>query len=219
MISQTFLTSKLDHAPFSPSQPVWLNYTDEELINSYKNKHRSDLGTEIHEWASARIKLSARVPSAGEAMKDLQYHIFMKYSRSPEYKDILLKSLNYLPQDAWQTVKLFVNDCIGFQMESEKRVGYSDLFWGTADAIKYSDNLMKVFDLKTGSRPAKAEQLLVYAALYCLMDTINPLKTNFEIRIYQNNDIFIDNPEPSEIKEIMDIVVKKDRVLSKFMEV
>lgn len=219
MISQTFLTSKLDHAPFSPSQPVWLNYTDEELINSFKNKHRSELGTEIHEWSSIRIKLGARVPSAGEALKDLQYHISVKYSRAGDYKDILLKGLDYLPQEVWQTAKLFVNDCIGFRMESEKRVGYSDLFWGTADAIKHSNNSVKVFDLKTGSKPAKPEQLLVYAALYCLMENVNPLKTDFEIRIYQNNDIFIDNPESSVIREIMDIIVKKDKVLSKFMEV
>lgn len=217
MISQTFLTSKLDHAVFSPSQPVWLNYSDEELINSYKNKHRSELGTEIHEWASVRIKLGARVSSAGETLKDLQYHISMKYSKISEYRDILLKALDYLPQEVWHTVKLFVNDSIGFRMESEKRVGYSDLFWGTADAIKHSDGLIRVFDLKTGLKPAKNEQLLVYAALFCLMDSINPLKTGFEVRIYQNNDIYIDNPEPSEIKEIMDIIVKKNNVLSKFM--
>jgi hypothetical protein len=27
------------HAPFPPSQPSWLNYTDEQLIEALKNKY------------------------------------------------------------------------------------------------------------------------------------------------------------------------------------
>lgn len=217
MISQTFLTAPTDHAPFSPSQPMWLRYSDEELINSFKNKHRSELGTEIHEWASGRINLGARVTSAAEALKDVKYHIYLKYAKAIAYKDILLKNLEYVPDEVWPTAKDFINDSIGFRMESEKRIGYSDLFWGTADAIKHDGKNIMVFDLKTGIRPAKTEQLLIYAALFCLMDNINPLGKKFETRIYQGNDILIEYPEAEEIKEIANAIVHKDQIINKFM--
>lgn len=217
MNSQSILLLQMEHAPFSPSQPVWLNYTDEALIESFKNKHRSELGTEIHEWSSVQIKLGQTVSSPRAAEKGVRTHIYEKYESAPDYRDVLIFSLDYLPSPVFSTVKSFVNDAVGFQMASEERVEYSPLFWGTSDAIKFADEKLMVFDLKTGIKPAKQDQLIVYSALYCLQHRLNPAKLTTEIRIYQNNEIFVEQPVPEVIKETMDLIVHKNKILTKFL--
>lgn len=207
-----------DHAPFPPSSPSWLNYTDEQLLNSYKNKHRAELGTEIHEWASIQIILGNKIGSAREMSKSLKTFIFKKYEKNVDYRNTLLHNLRYLPADVYSTTKSFVNDSITEDMESEKEIGYSGLFWGTSDAVKFENGLLQVFDLKTGSTPAKLEQLYIYAALYCLQYNIKPFDIGIETRVYQNDEIIVDRPDPSRILDIMDNIVHKNKVLSKFEE-
>ena len=68
----------------------------------------------------------------------------------------------------------YVNDAIGFRMKPEVILAYSDFCFGTADAISFRNDILRVHDLKTGSRPAHMEQLLVYAALYCLEYKVKP---------------------------------------------
>lgn len=218
MNSQAFLMLQGEHAPFSPSQPVWLNYNDDELLDSFKNKKRSDIGTELHEWASGQIKLMQNVSYGRDVEKGLRYHIYKKYENAPDYRDVLLLSMTFLPTDVYGTVKAFVNDCIGYGMLSEQKVQYSNLFFGTADAIRYTNNSLKVFDLKTGSRPAKIDQLYVYASLYCLEHGIKPLDIETEVRIYQNNDVVVNVPDPPLINECMRLIVHKDKVITKFLE-
>lgn len=36
------------HAPFSPSQPAWLRYSDEKAITVRQNKKAAELGTRLH---------------------------------------------------------------------------------------------------------------------------------------------------------------------------
>lgn len=205
-----------EHAPFSPSSPSWLNYDDEQLIASYQNKHRTELGTEIHEWASVQIKLANKVSSARELSKSLKTYIYKKYEKATDYRDMLLYNLRYLPVETYNTVKQFINDCIACHMESEEEVGYSERFWGTTDAIKFHNGLLQVFDLKTGSTPAKPEQLYIYAALYCLQHNVNPFEIMIEVRIYQNDDIFFDHPDQKFILDVMDNIIHKNKVLNKF---
>ena len=205
-----------EHAPFSPSSPSWLNYDDDTLINSYKNKHRSELGTEMHEWASIQIQLGNKVSNARDLSKSLKTYIFKKYEKAEDYRDMLLFNLRYLPTETYGTVRTFVNDCIIEHMASEQEVGYSEKFWGTADAIKFEKKLLQVFDLKTGTAPAKPEQLYIYAALYCLQYTINPFEITTEIRIYQNDSIFAERPEPTVIMAIMDKIVHMNKILTRF---
>ena len=129
---------------------------------------------------------------------------------------MLLTNMGYLPHEIFPTVKMFVNDSIGYRMASEQQIRYSDLFWGTSDAIKCEDGLLQIFDLKTGSRPAKETQLFAYAALYCLEEHIKPNEIVIETRIYQNGDIFFENPPSEEIYDIMHKIVHADSLINKF---
>lgn len=212
------------HAPFPPSQPAWLNYSDEQLIEAMKNKYRAEIGTEIHEWASHQITLSSKASGIREVEKGIKTHIYEKYlvntskCYDPDFGELLLKHLHYIPGEAFVTTKDFINDSIGFRMESEKKLTLSDKFYGTADAVRYytKENLLRVSDLKTGKRPAKIEQVFTYAALYCYEFHLEPLKTNFEARIYQNAEIYIEQPNGEDINDILQNILHKNEVLTKF---
>lgn len=45
------------HAPFSPSQPAWLRYSDEKAITVRQNKKAAELGTRLHAWAKETIDM------------------------------------------------------------------------------------------------------------------------------------------------------------------
>lgn len=213
----SYLGTSAEHALFSPSQPSWLNYDADQIISAYCNAHRAELGTEIHEWSSIQIKLKNRVSNIKEIEKGVKTHIYDKYAKTPEYRDMLLSNIYYLPGEIYPTVKLFVNDCIGYRMQSEQKVGYSEFFWGTADAIRCVDNRLQVFDLKTGTRPAKMTQLCVYAALYCLQEHMKPDQlSEIETRIYQMGEVIVDNPPSDIIYDIMHKISDFDAVVNKF---
>lgn len=115
-----------------------------------------------------------------------------------------------------KTLNAYVNDAIGFKMSTEVVLFYSERFYGTADAISFKNMFLRIHDLKTGKRPAKMEQLLIYAALFCLEYKINPIDLKgCELRIYQNDNIEYCNPEPEEIQEVMDTIVHLDNVILK----
>lgn len=104
-------------------------------------------------------------------------------------------------------------------METEKVLYYSERFFGTADAISFrpykGKDILRIHDLKTGKRPAHIEQLIIYAALFCLEYKKNPHEFETELRIYQNNEVLVHKPEPDEIINIMNIIIHVDEVLSK----
>ena len=86
----SYLNTFAEHALFSPSQPSWLNYDDEQLISAYCNAHRAELGTEIHEWSSIQVKLKNKISNIKEIEKGVKTHIYEKYSNAPEYRSMLL---------------------------------------------------------------------------------------------------------------------------------
>lgn len=212
----------LKHALFSPSQNAWLRYDDDKFIESFKNKYRAELGEEIHLYASHQIKLVAKQNGIREIVKGVQTQIFNKYYREAtdtvdEHGVDLLDSLKYIPVECYGSVKSFVNDAIGYRMKSEERIFYSKYFGGTSDAIKYesSTGLLRVHDLKTGAKEADFDQLAIYGALYCLVNTIKPETVNFELRIYQNDTISVDNPDPKAIRDIMDIIIRREKLINR----
>ena len=118
-----------------------------------------------------------------------------------------------------QSLNQFVNDAIGFRMESELVLYYSDRCFGTADAISFTEQdngkmLLKIFDLKTGYIKVTFRQLDVYAALFCLEYEQEPYEIDILQRIYQNNEIFEQLPDPENIKSIMEKIVRFDKVVS-----
>lgn len=112
-----------------------------------------------------------------------------------------------------KTLPRYINDAIGYRMEPEVVLFYSERFFGTADTISFRDNLLRIHDLKTGSTPVKMDQLEIYAALFCLEYKIKPGDIDFELRIYQNDQVIIHNPTAEDILPIMDKIIHLDKIL------
>ena len=112
-----------------------------------------------------------------------------------------------------KTLYAYVNDAIGYKMDTEVVLFYSERFFGTADAICFRNNFLRIHDLKTGKTPVHMEQLEIYAALFCLEYQIKPGEIDMELRIYQNNEIIIHNPTAEDILPIMDKIVHLDKLL------
>ena len=113
-----------------------------------------------------------------------------------------------------RTLNMYVNDCIKFKMKPEQKLYFSENCFGTADALVFNRNLLRIHDLKTGETPAHMEQLEIYAALFCLQEAIDPGDINYELRIYQSNEILYFNPTVLDIAPIMDKIIHFDEVIN-----
>lgn len=118
-----------------------------------------------------------------------------------------------------KTIYSYVNDAIGFKMDTEVVLSYSERFFGTADSISYRNGVLRIHDLKTGKIPAHMEQLEIYAALFCLEYKVKPGDIDIELRIYQNDEIIVHNPTVEDIAPIMDKIIHLDKLLAKLEEV
>lgn len=114
-----------------------------------------------------------------------------------------------------KTLNMYVNDAIGFKMRPEQILFYSENCFGTADAISFRNNLLRIHDYKSGVTTAHIEQLEIYTALFCLEYKIKPSEIDIELRIYQNDEILYHNPTVDEIVPIMDKIVTFDKIISK----
>jgi hypothetical protein len=116
------------------------------------------------------------------------------------------------------TIALYVNDAINYHMTPEQILFYSENCFGTADAICFKNNFLRIHDLKTGKIEAHFEQLEIYAALFCLEYHVNPNDIDIELRIYQSNEVSILNPEKTDILYIMDKIKRFDSMLKELRE-
>lgn len=117
-----------------------------------------------------------------------------------------------------KTIYAYVNDAIGFKMDTEVVLYYSERFFGTADAICFRNNFLRIHDLKTGKTPVHMEQLEVYAALFCLEYKVKPGEINMELRIYQNDEVIVHTPTAEDILPIMDKIVHLNKLLERLDE-
>lgn len=117
-----------------------------------------------------------------------------------------------------KTLNMYVNDAIGYKMTPEQVLYYSDNCFGTADAISFRNGMLRIHDLKTGIIPAHIEQLLVYSALFCLEYRMKPSEIEIELRLYQNDEVLVHNPEVDEIVPIIDKIVSFDKLLNRIKE-
>ena len=196
------------HAFLSPSQNAWTNYTEEKLIQRYLNAKAVERGTLLHAYACDAITLNRHQPRSKE------------------------------------TLCMYVNDALGYRMEPEQRLFYSYNCYGTADAICYRNNTLRIHDLKTGETEAHMKQLYIYAALFCLeyqqkVDELRkkgfgdidiarkldlrPEEIHFDparmndivLRIYQNNEVQEDHPDPVDIQDLMKLIIEDDLVIQR----
>ena len=117
-----------------------------------------------------------------------------------------------------QTLNMYVNDAIGFKMTPEQILYYSPNCFGTVDAIIFRNDFLRIHDLKTGETPAKMEQLMIYAALFCLEYGIKPSEIGMELRIYQNDEVLCRNATVEDIFPIMDRIITFDKIINRMRE-
>lgn len=170
------------HAFLSPSSPAWIRYDEEKLEERWITAQAAKLGTEMHALAHKMIKLGVKAAPLGN------------------------------------TFDLYVNDCIGYKMTPEQTLYYSDNCFGTADAITFrrlpgeeAALVLRIFDLKTGTTRASVDQLLIYAALFCLEYQVKPFTIAYDLRIYKDNEIQRFEVDPTDILKIMDVIRAWDR--------
>lgn len=115
-----------------------------------------------------------------------------------------------------KTLYAYVNDAIGFKMETEVVLFYSERFFGTADAISFRNNMLRIHDLKTGKVgkiESHIEQLEIYAALFCLEYKVKPEDIEMELRVYKNDEVVCHTPEVEDIRYIMGKIVHLNKLL------
>lgn len=117
-----------------------------------------------------------------------------------------------------QTLNAYVNDAIGHHMQVEQVLFYSYNFFGTADAIDFTNKTLRIFDLKTGTNKASEDQLNVYGALFCLEYNIKPTTIEYDFRIYQYDEVVYFDTNPEEILYIMDRIVEFDKLINQWNE-
>lgn len=118
-----------------------------------------------------------------------------------------------------KTLNMYVNDAIGFGMTPEQVLYFSPNCFGTADAISFKKNFLRIHDLKTGEIKASLHQLEIYASLFCLEYQVDPASLDgIELRIYQNDDILIGSPEAADIQPIMDTIIRFDKLIEECEE-
>lgn len=155
------------------------------------------------------------------------YHNMMAKERGTQLHELAAKLIEFnksfeKPRGSNPDIfKVYVRDAIGYKMTPEVPLYYSDNFFGTADAISFRDNFLRIHDLKTGKGPVSIKQLLIYAAFFCLEYEVKPEEIEIELRIYQNdapnpeNRILVYNPEAQEIRDIMSKIVEFDKIITK----
>ena len=118
-------------------------------------------------------------------------------------------------QGSKKTLNRYVNDAIGFRMTPEQVLFYSVNAFGTADAISFRNNLLRIHDLKTGVTKASFKQLEVYTALFCLEYEYRPGDIKIELRLYKDDDVEVLIPELDSIAHIMDRIITFDKIIEK----
>ena len=198
------------HAFLGASKYSWLNYEEEDLRNAWERQYAQILGTTLHELASKlitnRIKMS---------YKDKNLVLISLLD-----KNIPRTVINHNMDRIMPNLIPYVNDGIGFRMRVEQPLVYSENIFGTADCISFDEKkkFLRIHDYKSGSTPARMEQLLIYASLFCLEYDFRPGDLSFELRIYQDGDQIISNPGAKDIVPIMDKAMYFDKLICKMKE-
>ena len=145
------------------------------------------------------------------------YSNYMAAQRGTELHEFAAQCIRLgqkLPKSQ-KTLNMYVNDAIGFRMTPEQVLFYSENCFGTADSIAFNKDFLRIHDYKSGATPAKMEQLMIYAALFCLEYRKRPDDIGMELRLYQSDDIIVANPTAEDIAPIMDKIVSFDKLITK----
>lgn len=179
-----------------------MNFTDHSKIEGL----HAFLGASNYHWINyTDEKLADTYANVQAKQKGTEIHAFAAQAIKLQIK---------LPANK-STLSLYVNDAIGYKMDPEVVLFYSMNAFGTADAILFRRNMLRIHDLKTGVSPTSMHQLEIYAALFCLEYAKKPHDIEMELRIYQLNEAKCYVPDPNDIQFIMDKIVRSDMIINK----
>ena len=200
--------SKLEgkHALFSASKWSWINYDMERMLDMRDKSYATTIGTLIHKYAADKITCMQKLKKHNKS--DIKFELL----RNKIPHDVVDR---YDVDRVFDILQVYVNDSIGFHMKPEQMLFYSMKFFGTADSISYREQQLKIFDFKSGETPAHIEQLMIYAALFCLEYSKRPTELDMELRLYQSPEVLVVHPDASDIVPIMDKIITADKKISK----
>ena len=196
------------HAFLGASNFHWINWNDQIFENRYYSQFSTTIGTAIHALAHDCILNRTKLNKHDRHLIEITlYHAYIP-------KDA------YDPDDILMNLIPFVNDAIGYHMSSEILLYYNNYCFGTCDAISFSEKerILRIHDLKTGMTTAHMEQLLIYAALFCLEYHKNPHQFKTELRIYQNFNIVVEEPDANDIETFMNLIQERSKTIMSYLE-
>jgi hypothetical protein len=197
------------HALLSPSKYSWINDSDDEFMQRLCNSYLATMGTLIHK--EARDFIFYKRPMTKNERRYMEVRLM-----SQGIPEAVFEVVDF--EKIFSNVCNYVKDAVSFRMDPEVVLFYSELCFGTSDAILYDEKkrILRVHDLKTGFTPAKMDQLYVYAALFFLeYSYVKMSDTKIELRIYQNNEVVIDEPGIDIILPIMETIKRFNNIAAK----
>lgn len=212
--------SKLEgkHAFLSASKNSWLNKDENQILDSYARQYVKDIGTALHDIARKHIKHRIKMTKASK--REIMLSLVEDY-----YIPVIAIERGIDFDGVFENLVVYVNDAISYRMVPEQILYYSDLCFGTADAITDINSILlkkelKIFDLKTGTTPVHIEQLLIYAALFCLEYNVRPGDLTIELRIYQTqkDEVICMHPTAEDIAPIMDKIVSINKNIDSMLK-
>lgn len=181
------------------------------LFNSHSNLagQHSELSASQHSWLRYEIEDLERAWSRKQAAK-----------RGDELHAFAAQAIRLRQrlEDVPKTLNMYVNDAIRDLLVPEQVLYYSPNAYGTADAIGFRNNILRVRDLKTGRTPVHMDQLLVYVCYFLLEYNAGRLDgiADIELRIYQGNSYKEHHPSHTEILPIIDKIVFFDKLITEW---
>jgi hypothetical protein len=148
------------------------------------------------------------------------FHSAVAAKRGTDLHDLACAAIKLgikLP-DNGTTLSTYVNDAIGFRMTPEQRLYATRHCFGTADALGFRNNTLRVHDLKTGTTHTKMDQLEIYAGLFCMEYEFRPFDITIKLAIYQNDKVVEHDPDPDDIMHVIDKIKTFSRILDEQME-
>jgi hypothetical protein len=182
---------------------IWKNYSH------LRDSHAFLSPSKYHWLRYDETKLTDRYKKHSATILGTRYHKLAE--------ELILLAVR-LP-DIPVAINMFVNDAIGFNMNPEVILYYSPNCYGTADAISWENGTLRVHDLKTGTSSASMDQLMVYAALFCLDYKVKSSEL-FEthLRIYQGEEIIVFDPTSREIFDVVKKIIEADKIINRIKE-
>ena len=196
------LELKTDHALLGASTPQWLNKTTDEILLSKARQMIPSIGTALHDIARKHIQYGFKMYRYDK--KEVLLSLMVDYNIPGWAID-----RGIIFDQVYNNLMMYVNDCVMYGMVPEQKLVASPICFGTVDAITKLDEVYKtkkirIHDLKNGTTPPHIEQLMIYAALFCIEYNFRPGELLITLCIYQNCQPFEVIAEPNDIAHIMD---------------